>query len=241
MRVTSLMAAGATSSASQPTRTASTAANLEAALRPLDTELKDAPLVRQITCGDVARDTYLRLAFHPNGVTIPVGETAETLVKDNLVVLAGEISSTGSLDHVALVRDAIRAIGYDDPAQAFHADGVNVLQHLTGGNWGFVIRRPLEAATRNLPLMALLFVPILFGLGHLYEWAHAAEVAADPVLPDSVPCNPDNPPTSAVPKAAPTARESWTEAAAAPSGSWPTGATSIPGSPSRTGVECASG
>ncbi len=57
-----------------------------------------------------------------------------------------------------------------------------LLQHLTGGNWGFVIRRPLEAATRNLPLMALLFVPILFGLGHLYEWAHAAEVAADPVL-----------------------------------------------------------
>ncbi|MGE0456012.1 MAG: methionine adenosyltransferase [Vicinamibacteria bacterium] len=59
----------------------------------------------------------------------------EVLAKSGTVVLAGEISSTGSLDHVALVRDAIRSIGYDDPAQAFHADGVNVLQHLTGQSW----------------------------------------------------------------------------------------------------------
>ena len=30
-----------------------------------------------------------------------------------------------------------------------------MLQHLTGGGWGFVIRRVLEAATRTLPLMAI--------------------------------------------------------------------------------------
>jgi hypothetical protein len=47
-----------------------------------------------------------------------------------------------------------------------------MLQHLSGGGWGLVIRRVLESATRTLPLMALLFVPIIFGMGHLYEWTH---------------------------------------------------------------------
>jgi hypothetical protein len=45
-----------------------------------------------------------------------------------------------------------------------------LLQHLTGGDWGIVIRRPLESATRTLPLVLLLFVPLAFGLRHVYEW-----------------------------------------------------------------------
>ena len=46
--------------------------------------------------------------------------------------------------------------------------GLLMLQHLTGGNWGIMIRRPLESATRALPLVALLFVPIFFGMKYLY-------------------------------------------------------------------------
>ena len=46
-----------------------------------------------------------------------------------------------------------------------------MLQHLSGGDWGVVIRRPLESATRTLPLVALFFVPLLFGLRQLYSWA----------------------------------------------------------------------
>src|ERR1044071_147535 len=38
-----------------------------------------------------------------------------------------------------------------------------MLHHLVGGTWGFVIRRILEAGTRTLPLMVILFVPILLG------------------------------------------------------------------------------
>ena len=46
-----------------------------------------------------------------------------------------------------------------------------MLQHLTGGGWGLVIRRVLEAATRTLPLMAVLFVPIILGAHSLYhDW-----------------------------------------------------------------------
>ncbi len=48
--------------------------------------------------------------------------------------------------------------------------GLLMLQHMTGGNWGIVIRRPLESATRTLPLLALLFLPIVFGLRRLYVW-----------------------------------------------------------------------
>ena len=46
-----------------------------------------------------------------------------------------------------------------------------MLQHLTGGGWGLALRRPLETAARTLPLMALLFLPLFFGLGKLYIWA----------------------------------------------------------------------
>ncbi|HEV2912775.1 MAG TPA: hypothetical protein VGX92_05605 [Pyrinomonadaceae bacterium] len=52
-----------------------------------------------------------------------------------------------------------------------------MLQHLSGGGWGLVIRRVLEAATRTLPLMALLFVPIIFGMGYLYEWTHMEQLS----------------------------------------------------------------
>ena len=41
---------------------------------------------------------------------------------------------------------------------------VLMLQYLTGGEWGVVIRRPLEAATRTLPVLVLLFIPLAFGM-----------------------------------------------------------------------------
>jgi hypothetical protein len=47
--------------------------------------------------------------------------------------------------------------------------GLLMLQHLTGGIWGIVIRRPLEAASRNLWLMLILFVPIVMGMKYLYS------------------------------------------------------------------------
>ena len=40
-----------------------------------------------------------------------------------------------------------------------------MVQHLTGGAWGLVIRRPLEAAVRTMPIMAVLFLPIVLGHG----------------------------------------------------------------------------
>ena len=56
---------------------------------------------------------------------------------------------------------------------------IAMIHHLTGGAWGLAIRRILEAGTRTLPLMALLFIPLLFGMPKLYVWARASEVARD--------------------------------------------------------------
>jgi len=60
--------------------------------------------------------------------------------------------------------------------------GLLMLHHLVGGRWGFAIQRLLEAGVRTLPLMALLFLPILFGLQDLYLWARPDAVAADALL-----------------------------------------------------------
>ncbi len=58
-----------------------------------------------------------------------------------------------------------------------------MLQHLTGGGWGLVIRRSLEAATRTLPLMAVLFIPVVIGAHSIYhEWMDPAEVAKHPAV-----------------------------------------------------------
>jgi hypothetical protein len=57
-----------------------------------------------------------------------------------------------------------------------------MLQHLTGGGWGLVIRRVLEAATRTLPLMLILFVPIVLGAHRIYSWTNGQVLAEHPVL-----------------------------------------------------------
>jgi len=57
-----------------------------------------------------------------------------------------------------------------------------MLQHLTGGAWGLVIRRVLEAATRTLPLLLLLFVPIILGLRQIYSWTSAEEMSQSAAL-----------------------------------------------------------
>jgi hypothetical protein len=60
--------------------------------------------------------------------------------------------------------------------------GLLMLQHLTGGHWGIVIRRPLESATRTLPLLAVLFLPIVFGMKYIYgAWLDPEKVRAEPL------------------------------------------------------------
>jgi len=60
--------------------------------------------------------------------------------------------------------------------------GLLMLQHLTGGHWGIIIRRPLEAASRNIWLVLLMFVPIVFGMKSLYRaWLDPERLKAEPL------------------------------------------------------------
>jgi hypothetical protein len=59
---------------------------------------------------------------------------------------------------------------------------LGMVHQLSGGAWGVVIRRPIGAATRTLPVMTVLFLPIALGMRHLYIWTDAGLVAHDEIL-----------------------------------------------------------
>src|ERR1700740_1427154 len=57
-----------------------------------------------------------------------------------------------------------------------------MIHYLTQGRWGIGTRRFLEAGYMTLPMIAVLVVPIFFGVKRLYPWARQDEVAANKVL-----------------------------------------------------------
>jgi hypothetical protein len=61
--------------------------------------------------------------------------------------------------------------------------GLLMLQHLTSGQWGIIIRRSLESATRTLPLILVFFLPIVFfGMKYLYgAWLDPEELKKEPL------------------------------------------------------------
>jgi hypothetical protein len=59
-----------------------------------------------------------------------------------------------------------------------------MIRHLTGGGWGMVIRRILGAAMRTVPLLAVLFIPVILGIHKLYIWAQPLDQVTDKHLHD---------------------------------------------------------
>ena len=57
-----------------------------------------------------------------------------------------------------------------------------LVNHMAGGSWGAVVRRPLEAMVSALPVALLFFLPILFLIPTLYPWADAAYVESQPLV-----------------------------------------------------------
>ena len=62
-----------------------------------------------------------------------------------------------------------------------------MVQYLSGGKWGLLVRRPLEAMSRCLPLIIVLFLPIGFFMKKLYLWAKYSDPA------EALPSAPDHP------------------------------------------------
>jgi hypothetical protein len=62
-----------------------------------------------------------------------------------------------------------------------------MLQHLSGGQWGMISRRIFEASSRTIPFLALLFIPLLFGMKELFLWARPEAVQTDAILQSKAP------------------------------------------------------
>jgi hypothetical protein len=50
--------------------------------------------------------------------------------------------------------------------------GMVMVSHMTGGEWGVIMRRFGETAFMNLPLMLLMSVPLYFGYKYIFPWGH---------------------------------------------------------------------
>jgi hypothetical protein len=89
------------------------------------------------------------------------------------VVAAGLAVADGSIDHVlrAWLLGLMLTFGF-----AVGGLALLMVQYVTGGKWGLLLRRPLEAMSRTLPLIFLYWVVIAFSLKRLYLWASPAMV-----------------------------------------------------------------
>ncbi|MEO7081851.1 MAG: S-adenosylmethionine synthetase N-terminal domain-containing protein, partial [Flavobacteriales bacterium] len=65
----------------------------------------------------IAQDPYARVA-------------CEVLCSSRHVTIAGEITSTATVDHKAIVRKVIRDIGYTDLSASFNADTVGITDRI---------------------------------------------------------------------------------------------------------------
>lgn len=98
---------------------------------------------------------------------------------------------------VGVVGVALSALGYFSSADQFFQSylvswvywlaiglgclGWLMVQHLTGGTWSLVLRRTMEAGSRTVPLLFVLFLPFVFGMEAVYSWARP-EAANDALI-----------------------------------------------------------
>jgi len=62
-----------------------------------------------------------------------------------------------------------------------------MVTHLTRAGWSIALRRLAEAVAGAVVPMAILVIPIVWGIDELYEWSHESVVATDPLLEHKAP------------------------------------------------------
>jgi hypothetical protein len=120
----------------------------------------------------------------------------------------GETAPPSSLQRTALIVGAVALIvctlyGIFSPASFFRAYltafefwlsvslgcmVVMMIRHVTGGVWGLWLRPIFEAAAILIPLLAILFLPLLLGLSYVFPWRPnfvGGSILADPNFPES--------------------------------------------------------
>jgi len=115
-----------------------------------------------------------------------MSETSHDLISEPFPPILGRMRAIALL--VGLVSLALCAVGYStEPAHFFRSwlfayifwVGLTLgcmtmvmITHMTGGEWGVVIRRFGETAFMNMPLMLVCFLPLIAGYKYLFPWAH---------------------------------------------------------------------
>jgi hypothetical protein len=119
-------------------------------------------------------------AVHPN-LDLLAPPVVKTIQRRLLMVgvMASVIGIVGGFFQPAVFFRAYLISFMDWLGVALGSMAILMLRHLTKGGWGMIIRRILGAAMRTLPLLAFLFIPILFALPKLYPWARPLESIPD--------------------------------------------------------------
>ena len=91
------------------------------------------------------------------------------------VIAAGLAAADQSIDHVlrGWLLGLMMTFGFSVGGLA-----LLMVQYCSGGKWGLLLRRPLEAMSRTLPLVFVYWVVIALSLRKLYLWAAVDDVSA---------------------------------------------------------------
>ena len=91
------------------------------------------------------------------------------------VIAAGLAFADGSIDHVlrAWALGMVLTFGFSVGGLA-----LLMVQYCSGGKWGLLLRRPLEAMSRTLPLVFVYWVVVALEMKRLYLWAQVSDVSA---------------------------------------------------------------
>ena len=112
------------------------------------------------------------------------------------------VKEKGSIGKIALIIGVIglilSALGYFSDSKQFYFSYLTsfafwaslglgglfftMLHHISGAKWSTVILRISQAVMSVLPMMIVLFVPIIFGIKELYEWSNPEVLADNAIL-----------------------------------------------------------
>ena len=91
------------------------------------------------------------------------------------VIATGLAFADGSIEHVLRAWALGMTLTF-----GFSVGGLALLmvQYCSGGKWGLLLRRPLEAMSRTLPLVFVYWLVVAFEMKRLYLWAQYTSVSA---------------------------------------------------------------
>ena len=116
--------------------------------------------------------------MNPNGTLLPLVERIRSRALVVGVAGAAPCVARGR-SSTATLRPGVPLLVHLLPRALAGSLALLMLHRQLGGAWGFLLRRPLEPAAMTIPLMAVLFIPILVDLDRIYPWVNHPGLGED--------------------------------------------------------------